>query len=62
LVDEPAIQDLGAVADVSAASLWAAFRDRYTRAKGRHGSVRAGAEVAVGEPPGRAEPTRIAGA
>jgi len=32
---EPAISDLDGATDVSAAPLWAAFRDRYTRAKGR---------------------------
>lgn len=34
-VDEPATRDLGRVTDLSAAPLWAAFRDRYTRPKER---------------------------
>ena len=34
-LDEPAIRGTDAT-DISAAPLWAAFRDRYTRARGRH--------------------------
>jgi hypothetical protein len=37
-VDEPAMRGRDVPTDVPAAPLWAAFRDRYTRAKERHGS------------------------
>ena len=34
-LDEPATRGLDGATDLSAAPLWAAFRDRYTRAKER---------------------------
>lgn len=39
-LDEPATRGLAGATDVSAAPLWAAFRDRYTRAKERPQSAR----------------------
>ncbi len=60
LVDEPATRGLDAPTDLSAAPLWAAFRDRYTRAKERRGSADPTDELGRAEPPARTAPSQNA--
>ncbi len=60
-VDEPAARSLDGTTDVSAAPLWAAFRDRYTRARERRGSADPSDELGSAEPPARMAPSQTAG-
>jgi|GEM_PF-2100818 len=50
LVNEPARSELDGATDLSAAPLWAAFRDRYTRVKERRPPPPADGRDNVGPP------------
>ena len=60
-LDEPATRGLDGATDLSAAPLWAAFRDRYTRARERRGSSHSGDEGGLTKPPASMEPMQTAG-
>ena len=49
-LDEPATRGLDGATDLSAAPLWAAFRDRYTRPKERPQSGSSSEEIWIEEP------------
>lgn len=49
-LDEPATRGLDGATDLSAAPLWAAFRDRYTRAKERSQSASSSEKPWIEEP------------